>query len=103
MDPKYELVVVRECPDQLTLSELASLVGTDAGTIGYYVEIGLVEPVARIGAQLLFDAGAVCRLRAIARLRRDLGTNLSSLGMIMDLVDRIRALQHEVEALRSRL
>lgn len=103
MDPKYELVVVREYPDQVTLSELASLIGTDAATIEYYIELGLVEPVARIGAQLLFEAGAVCRLRAIARLRRDLGTNISSLGMIMDLVDRIRALQHEVEALRSRL
>ena len=103
MDPKSELVVVREYPDQLTLSELASLVGTDSATIRYYVEIGLVEPVARVGAQLLFDAGAVGRLRAIARLRRDLGTNISSLGMIMDLVDRIRALQHEVEILRSRL
>jgi DNA-binding transcriptional MerR regulator len=103
MDPKYELVVVREYPDQLTMSELASLVDADAATIGYYVEMGLVEPVARIGAQLLFDAGAVRRLKAIARLRRDLGTNMSSLGMIMDLVDRIRALQREVEVLRSKL
>jgi DNA-binding transcriptional MerR regulator len=103
MDLRYELVVVREDPDQLTLSELASLVGADAATIRYYIDMGLVEPVSRVGSQLLFDANALRRLRAIGRLRRDLGANISSLGMIMDLVDKIRALQHEVEILRSRL
>jgi len=103
MDQKYELVVVREDPDQLTLSEMASLVGTDRETIQYYVEIGLVEPVSRVGAQLLFDANALSRLRAIGRLRRDLGTSFPSLALIMDLVDRIRALQREVEILRGRL
>jgi len=103
MDHKYELVVVREDPDQLTLSEVASLVGTTRETIEYYVEIGLVEPVSRIGAQLLFDPSALRRLRAIGRLRRDLGANVSSLGLIMDLVDRIRALQREIEVLREKL
>jgi len=103
MEVKYQLVVVKEDPEHLTLSELASLIGADQQTVSYYVELGLVEPVSRVGAQMLFDANAVCRLRAIGRLRRDLGTNISSLGLIMDLVDRIRALQREVEILRGRI
>src|SRR5262249_31086903 len=103
MEVKYQLVVVKEDPEHLTLSELASLIGADQQTVSYYVELGLVEPVSRVGAQMLFDSNAVCRLRAIGRLRRDLGTNISSLGLIMDLVDRIRALQREVEILRGRI
>jgi DNA-binding transcriptional MerR regulator len=103
MDLRYELVVVREHPDQLTLAEIASLAGTHIETVRLYVELGVVQPVSQIGAQLLFDANALCRLKAIGRLRRDLGANVSSLGMILDLVDRIKALQHEVEILRARL
>jgi DNA-binding transcriptional MerR regulator len=103
MELKYELVVVREYPDQLTLSEVASLAGAHTETIRRYVEMGLVEPVSQVGAQMLFDAGALGRLKAIERLRRDLRASVSSLGVILDLVDRIRALQSEVEMLRSRL
>jgi len=97
---KYELVVVRDESDQLTLSELASLGGADQTMVVHYVEMGLLEPVSRVGAQLLFDANSLRRLRAIQRLRRDLGTNTSSLAIIMDLVDKIRVLQREVEILR---
>jgi DNA-binding transcriptional MerR regulator len=103
MELNYELVVVRESADQFTLSELATLAGAESETIRYYVEMGLIEPVAQVGAQLLFDANALCRLKAIGRLRRDVGANVASLGMIMDLVDRIQALQREVEILRSRM
>jgi chaperone modulatory protein CbpM len=103
MDLKAELVIVREEPDQLTLSELASLAGVHSETIVVYIEMGFVEPVSQIGAQMLFDAGALCRLRAIERLRKDLGASVTSLGVILDLVDRIKALRREVEMLRARL
>ena len=103
MGLKFELVVVREEPDQITLSEMASLAGTDQETILYYIDIGLVEPVSRVGSQVLFDANGLRRLKAIRRLRRDLGTSLSSLGMILDLVDKIRALQSELDTLRGKM
>ena len=103
MGLKFELVVVREEPDQITLSEMASLAGTDQETILYYIDIGLVDPVSKVGSQVLFDVNALRRLKAIRRLRRDLGTSLSSLGLILDLVDKIRALQSELDTLRGKM
>jgi DNA-binding transcriptional MerR regulator len=41
------------------------------------------------------------RLRAIERLRRDLGANLAGIAVILDLVDRLTTLQREVERWRT--
>jgi len=46
---------------------------------------------------------AVLRVRAIQRLRRDLGVNLSGVAVILDLTKRLRLMQQELEWLRSRL
>jgi len=45
----------------------------------------------------------VRRVRAIQRLRRDLGVNLSGVAVILDLTKRLRLMQQELEWLRSRL
>ena len=44
---------------------------------------------------------AVPRLRMIMRLRRDTGVNLAGIGMILDLLDRLRALERENQWLRA--
>ena len=62
---------------------------------------GLLEPVEWAGPSLLFDAGAVPRLEMILRLRRDPGVNLAGIGMILDLLDRLRALERENQWLRA--
>ena len=67
-----------------------------------FVEFGLIEPVEWEGATLLFDASAVPRLRMIGRLRESLGINLAGIAVILDLLDRLCALQRENETLRSR-
>lgn len=46
---------------------------------------------------------AVLRVRAIQRLRRDLGVKLSGVAVILDLTKRLRLMQQELEWLRSRL
>ena len=45
----------------------------------------------------------VLRVRAIQRLRHDLGVNLSGVAVILDLTKRLRLMQQELEWLRSRL
>jgi len=57
----------------------------------------------RDGRHLLCDLEAVLRVRAIQRLRRDLGVNLSGVAVILDLTKRLRLMQQELEWLRSRL
>lgn len=100
---RSEIVVLKQDEGQLTIAELASLAAVHPSRIAIYVEMGLLEPAASLGTQLLFESNAITRVLAIERMRRDLGVNLPATGIILDLVDRIRALQHEIESLHNRV
>jgi len=86
--------------EQLTLDGLAVRTGLHPALIERFVEYGLIEPSELAGAQMLFDVGCVVRVRKIERLRHDLGTNMASVAVILDLLDRVNRLQREVERLR---
>ena len=97
----YEIVLCRRERDQLTLEMLAATAGIHPGLVERFVAYGLLEPVEWVGPMPLYDAAAVPRLRMIMRLRRDTGVNLAGIGMIMDLLDRLRALERENQWLRA--
>jgi DNA-binding transcriptional MerR regulator len=87
------LVVVHE--ERWTLDHLARRAGLHPAMIERCVEYGLIQPMAREGATLFFDPSVVPRLRKIVRLRESLGINMAGIAVILDLLDRVRALQHE--------
>ena len=76
---RYEIVLVRSEPQQLTLEAVAAHAGLHPMMVERFVELGLIEPVERQGATLLFDASAVPRLRTIGRLRESLGSTSRAL------------------------
>jgi len=98
---RYELVLCQRERDQLTLEMLAATAEIHPGLVERFVACGLLEPAEWIGPMLLFDAAAVPRLQMILRLRRDTGVNLAGIDMILDLLDRIRALERENQQLRA--
>ena len=100
-EPREHITLGRLEPEQLTLEALAACTGVHPARIEYFVEYGLIEPSARTGTQWLFDTAGIARLRAIERLRRDLGANLAGIAVILDLVDRLTTLQREVEQWRK--
>ena len=100
--PRAHLILARIEPEQLTLEGLAACAGVHPARIEYFVEYGLLEPIARTGTQWLFDTACLARLRMIERLRRDLGANLAGIAVILDLLDRLTTLQREVEQWRRR-
>jgi len=100
---RYDIVLRRREPQQLTLDMLAARAGMHPALVQQFVEFGLIEPVEWQGARSLFDASAVPRLRMIRRLRDALGINLAGVAVILDLLDRFCALQGANETLRSRL
>ena len=102
-EPRAPITLYRTEPEQLTLDSLAACAGVHPALIEYFVEYGLLEPSARTGTQLLFDTACIARLRTIERLRRDLGANLAGIAVILDLLERLTALQREVEQWRRRL
>jgi DNA-binding transcriptional MerR regulator len=97
----YEIVLCRRDRDQLTLEELANTAEIHPDLVERFVAYGLLEPVEWAGPMLLFDAAAVPRAQIIMRLRRDTGVNLAGIGMILDLLDRLQALERENQWLRA--
>jgi hypothetical protein len=63
------------------------------------VEYGVIEPVPDIASPSLFPASAIDRLRCVMRLRRDLGVNLAGATVILEMRERLRSLQAELERL----
>ena len=92
-DRRYQIVLCRNEREELTLDALASSAGLHPALVEKFVEFGLLEPVERMGRELLFDAATVSRLRMIERLRGEIGINLSGIAVIMDLLDRMRVLR----------
>lgn len=100
---RYEIVFRRSEHRQFTLETLADRAGVHPAVVQRYVDCGLLEPSAREGARLYFDAAAVPRLRLIGRLRENLGVNVAGVAVILDLLDKLDALQSEAEKQRLRL
>jgi MerR family transcriptional regulator, heat shock protein HspR len=96
------IVLSRQDPQWLTLEELAHAARLHPDLVESLVDFGLLEPARRDGRRLFFDTAAVLRVRAIQRLRHDLGVNLQGVAIILDLIERLRVLQQELDWWRSR-
>ena len=95
-------IVPRPAPrEHLTLEAAAARVGLHPVLVERFVEFGLVEPAERTGEELRFDPACLPRLIAISRLRSDLGVNLQGVAVVLDLLDRLAALQKEIAWLRQ--
>ena len=99
--PRYQLVTCRVEREQLTLEVLAARAGLHPTLVEGFVDFGLLEPDERAGGHLLFNVACLPRLRLLERLRRDVGINLSGIAAILDLLDRLTALQRENAWLRN--
>ena len=100
---RYEIVFRRPDSQLLSLETLAAHTDMHPVMVERFVECGLIEPSGREGNTLFFDVAAVPRLRMIRRLRDNLGINLAGIAVILDMRDRLYALQREIERQRVRL
>jgi DNA-binding transcriptional MerR regulator len=98
-----DIVLYPRDSQRLTLEELAQAAHLHPKLVERFVACDLLAPVEQGGSRLLFEEAAVLRVQAIQRLRQDLGVNLSGIAVILDLIERLRDLQRELDWLRSRL
>jgi hypothetical protein len=77
---------------------LCEATGVSRRTLARMVRLAVVEP-ASPGADE-FPTEAVRRLRRLLRLRRDLGVNFIGGAILVDLLDRLDALERELDRLR---
>jgi DNA-binding transcriptional MerR regulator len=85
----------------ISIEELSFRCELHLELIEHYVELDLISPVKRGKRGYLFTESAVDKIRRIQRLRKDLGVNLISAGIILDLLKEIEELKKEVTRLRN--
>src|SRR5258705_6453959 len=83
-----------------TLDDLAQIAPLHAKLVERYVEEGLIEPLDASRPKATFDDDSLFELRRIQRLRRDLGVNIAGVGVVLELLRRIEALEAELERYR---
>jgi chaperone modulatory protein CbpM len=85
----------------LTLIELCTYTQLPQHDVVAMVEIGLLEPInmAVVSDEYQFVPGDLRRIRVAKRLMRDLGVNLESVAMIVDLLEEREALLKRINML----
>ena len=92
---RYALVPV----PRLSLTTVALRSGLHPDLIRRFVALGLVDAERDAAGRLVFDPTAPAVLARIQRLRTGLCLNYASIGLVLDLLDRISLLE---AALRGR-
>lgn len=79
------------------ISVAAKLTELHPQTLRMYERIGLIRPCRVSGKNRMYSEADIERLRQIQRLRQDMGVNLPGIEVILDLLEKMRQMQHEMD------
>jgi chaperone modulatory protein CbpM len=88
---------------EVSFAELASLSGLAEAELRELVEYGALAPNDPREAQWTFSGECVVTARAAQRLRESFDLDPNALSLVVGFIERIRALETEVRALRAQL
>jgi len=80
-------------PSRLDLDTFARRAGTHPDLIRRFVTLGLVAAASDAHGQLWFSPADLATVARIRRLRAGLSVNYAAMGLVLDLLERIRALE----------
>jgi chaperone modulatory protein CbpM len=83
-----------------SVTEVAVRCGVDVAFVEELVQLGVIS--AAPGSELVFSREVTLRVGRFVRLQRDLGVNHEGAAVIVDLLDRIDALEHRLAHLERR-
>ena len=83
------------------ISVAARMLGVRTQTLRYYESIGLVEPARSKGNQRVYSQNDVERVRQIRNLMDDLGVNLAGVEVVMNLLERLRTSEADIQRLTA--
>jgi chaperone modulatory protein CbpM len=78
---------------RLDLDEFAAAAGVHPDLIRRFVALGILDASRDPGGRLWFTASQLSAVARIQRLRAGFGLNYASIGLVLDLLDRISALE----------
>jgi MerR family transcriptional regulator/heat shock protein HspR len=90
-------------PEYVLISVVAETYGIHPQTLRLYERQGLLVPARSAGNTRLYDRTAIRRLEQILTLTRDLGINLAGVEVILQLRDRLAALERDLERITAEL
>ena len=81
--------------ERLSLAELSSETGLPDHRLRRLLVLGVIDPSPDGGAagELLFPATVLPRIHRLMRLHDDLRLNYASLGLVLDLLERVERLE----------
>lgn len=80
-----------------TISAVADEYGVHPQTLRLYEREGLLKPSRSVGNTRLYTDADLERLDVILSLTRDLGVNLAGVEIILNMREKMDAMQHEFE------
>ncbi|MFG2888004.1 chaperone modulator CbpM [Streptomyces sp. NPDC048248] len=89
---RYALVPV----PTLGLDAVARRCGLHPELVRRFVALGLVDAKRDASGQLVFQPSAPAKLARVQRLRAGLNLNYASIGLVLDLLDRISLLESTI-------
>jgi MerR family transcriptional regulator/heat shock protein HspR len=85
------------------ISVAARMVGMHAQSLRNYERQGLVRPGRSRGRVRLYSQADIDQLRAIQRMVNDMGVNLAGVEVIINMKERMRQMEAEMDQLRAEL
>jgi MerR family transcriptional regulator/heat shock protein HspR len=85
------------------ISIAARMVGVHTHTLRYYEKAGLVEPARSESNLRLYSDEDVQRLLRIRTLMDELGINLAGIEVILNLLERMTNMQHQMEGMKREI
>jgi len=85
------------------ISVVAKVLDIHPQTLRQYEREGLIEPSRTQGRMRLYSQRDIDRIKLILRLTRELGVNLAGVDIIMQLKEKVDAMQEEIDSLRDEL
>ena len=84
-----------------TVSAAAELAGMHPQTLRQYDRLGLVSPSRTKGRGRRYSGEDLAVLREVQRLSKEEGVNLAGVALVLELRERVRALESEIEFLQQ--
>jgi MerR family transcriptional regulator, heat shock protein HspR len=79
------------------ISSVAETYQIHPQTLRLYERLGLLKPSRSVGNTRLYTEGDIKRLEIILSLTRDMGVNLAGVEVVLNMREKMEALQKEVE------
>ena len=98
----YEQMLEADQP-RYVISVAAQILGVHPQTLRLYEREGLVEPNRTGGKIRLYSERDIEKVRCVMRLTNDLGVNLAGAEALLNMRDRMVAMQQEMERMRREM